>query len=66
MNVRVNGKSRALPDHCSVEDLIEALGLGRRQVVVELNGSPVERSRFATVELGSGDVIEVVRPVPGG
>jgi sulfur carrier protein len=66
VNVLVNGKPRALPDHSSVKDLIDVLDLGARQVVVEVNGEPVERSRFAAVELGSGDVVEVVRAVPGG
>jgi sulfur carrier protein len=66
MDVRVNGKPRALPDGSSVKDLIEVLGLRTGHVVVELNGTPVERSRYAAIELGSGDVVEVVRAVPGG
>jgi sulfur carrier protein len=66
MEVRVNGKPRTLPDYSSVKDLIRALGLQAGRVVVELNGEPVQRSRFDAVKLGSGDVVEVVRPVPGG
>lgn len=66
VELRVNGKSRTVPDGSSVKDLVEALGLGPQRVVVELNGEPVERSRFAAAVLVCDDVVEVVRAVPGG
>jgi sulfur carrier protein ThiS len=33
---------------------------------VERNGEPVERERYAEVELASGDRLVVARPVAGG
>jgi thiamine biosynthesis protein ThiS len=66
VDVRVNGEFRALPDGSTVGDLIVALGLRPRGVAVERNGEPVQRSRFDSVRLDDGDVLEVVRPVPGG
>lgn len=66
MNVRVNGTERELEDGSTVSNLVSELGYGNRQVVVELNGEPLERSRFAGVKLEAGDVIEVVRAVAGG
>jgi thiamine biosynthesis protein ThiS len=66
VDVRVNGKPKVLRDGSTVADLIVALGLGSRRVVVERNGEPVARSRFTSVRLDDGDVLEVVRPVPGG
>lgn len=66
MEVVVNGRTRALPEGTTVARLIELLGLGSRNVVVERNGEPVERDRFGDVELAPDDVVEVVRAVQGG
>jgi sulfur carrier protein len=66
MEVVVNGKPREVPDGATVLDLVESLGFGRRQVVVEHNDEPLERARFSEVRLEAGDVVEVVRAVAGG
>ncbi len=66
MNVRVNGRDRELPDGCTIAKLVESLGYGARQVVVEHNGEAVERSRFAQTRVAGGDIVEVVRAVAGG
>jgi sulfur carrier protein len=66
MNVVVNGEARDVRTGATVADLVEELGFTGRNVVVERNGEPVKRSRFAHVGLASGDVVEVVRPVQGG
>jgi thiamine biosynthesis protein ThiS len=46
--------------------LLERLGLGARYALVERNGEPVERSRYAEVSLEDGDRLVVARPVAGG
>ncbi|HYZ93452.1 MAG TPA: sulfur carrier protein ThiS [Actinomycetota bacterium] len=66
MNVTVNGKPRDVADGATVATLVESLGLGPRQIVVEHNGEAVERDRFVHVRLAPGDVLEIVRPVQGG
>lgn len=66
MKVRVNGTTIELEDGAVVSDLIEALGLGERWVVVERNGLPVARASYAATRLRDGDTLEVVRPVQGG
>jgi thiamine biosynthesis protein ThiS len=66
MNVVVNGKVRVVREGASVADLVETLGLVPRNVVVEHNGEPLERDRFAEVKLDREDVVEIVRAVPGG
>ena len=66
VKITVNGKGRDVDDGWSIGDLVASLGYGRRQVVVEHNGEPVERVRFAEITLASGDVLEIVRPVQGG
>jgi len=61
-----NGKPRRAAQGCSVADLIHELGFAPAQVVVELNGEPLERKRFATAPLRSGDRIEIAQMVGGG
>jgi len=66
VNIRLNGKTREVAAGWTVRDLVAALGFRSRVVVVERNGEPVPRSSFASTPLGDGDVVEIVRPVPGG
>lgn len=47
-------------------DLISDLDLRAPNVVVERNGEPLVRAKFGTTRLQAGDVVEVVRAVPGG
>ena len=66
MVVRVNGDDVEAPDGCLLGELLEQLGLGRRLIVVERNGSPVPKSAVATTALCDGDRLELVRAVAGG
>ncbi|MDQ3643073.1 MAG: sulfur carrier protein ThiS, partial [Actinomycetota bacterium] len=50
----------------TVDDLLVALGLGGKWVVVERNREPVARADLATTVLADGDRIELVRAVAGG
>lgn len=66
MDVLVNGSRRPIADGSCVADLVDDLGYGRRQVVVELNGEPLDREALASTALRDGDKVEVVRAVAGG
>lgn len=66
MRVTANGDPVDLPDGATVADLLEALGLGSRWVVVERNGEPVPRAEVETAVLDQGDRLELVRAVAGG
>ncbi len=66
MNVLVNGDPVELADGSTVDDLLVALGLGGKWVVVEQNRAPVARAALASTVLAEGDRIEVVRAVAGG
>lgn len=66
MNVRVNGRPHRVESASTVQDVIRALGLDPRSVIVEHNGEPVERRRFADLEVREGDRLELVRAVAGG
>ena len=61
-----NGDPVELADGSTVDDLLVALGLGGRWVIVERNGEPVERRHLSTTTLVDGDRLELVRAVAGG
>jgi sulfur carrier protein len=65
-SIIVNGRDQAVEDGETVAGLLERLGLGARYALVERNGEPVERTRYAEVSLEDGDRLVVARPVAGG
>ena len=66
MEVIANGDRVRLDDGATVADLLGALRLGGRWVLVERNGTPVRRAELATTMLADGDRLELVRAVAGG
>jgi len=66
VQVIANGKPTEIADGATVEDLLHALNLGGKWVLVERNGEPVNRRDLATTALADGDRLELVRAVAGG
>jgi sulfur carrier protein len=66
VKVIANGGDVHLADGATVEDLLTALDLGGRWVLVERNGEPVPRAVLASTHLAEGDRLELVRAVAGG
>ena len=66
MTVTVNGRKLDLSPAATVAMLLEQLGVAGPYALVERNGEPVERVRYAEVELEEGDTLIVARPVAGG
>ncbi len=66
MKVVANGAPVELAEGATVDDLLTALGLGGKWVVVERNREPVARADLATTMLREDDRIELVRAVAGG
>lgn len=66
MSVSVNGRLQATEPGDTVESLLDRLGLAARWALVERNGVPVERDRYAETKLEDGDTLVVARPVAGG
>jgi thiamine biosynthesis protein ThiS len=63
----VNGTQRRIPAGWTLADYLASLSLDARTVVVERNGIIVrDRSSFASLELASDDVLEIVHFVGGG
>jgi thiamine biosynthesis protein ThiS len=62
----VNGKEHELEHGETISRMLERLGYSGPYALVERNGEPVERTRFAEVALEPGDRLVVARPVAGG
>ncbi len=62
----MNGRPQELAPGETVASLLARLGLEGGYALVERNGEPVERARYAEVELADSDKIIVARPVAGG
>ncbi|HVF14560.1 MAG TPA: sulfur carrier protein ThiS [Acidimicrobiales bacterium] len=61
-----NGDPVEVADGSTVNDLLTAIGLGGKWVLVERNGEPVDRRDLSTTKLADGDRLELVRAVAGG
>lgn len=66
MQLTINGDSRTITDVGTVEQLLRALKLDARAVVVELNREIIRRPAVATTVVADGDVVEIVHFVGGG
>ena len=66
MNVVVNGREQELVPGETVATLLARLGLEAGYALVERNGEPVDRVRYAEVQLEEADTLVVARPVAGG
>lgn len=66
MLLQVNGKKVELEQVKTVHDLLEHFQLQEKIVVVEQNGTIVDRSVYETAPIADGDRIEIVHFVGGG
>jgi thiamine biosynthesis protein ThiS len=66
MRILVNGDHREVAEGLSVGDLLSLLGIPPQGVVVERNGEILPADGRASVPLGPGDRLEIVRFVGGG
>ena len=68
MTVIVNGESIDMAHSASIADVLRLINVGvdAAGVAVARNGELVPRSAWSTVEIASGDHIEVLHAVQGG
>jgi len=66
IEVVVNGERRAVPGDATLLDLLGALHLDPRVVVVEHNRQIVRRPELERARLAPGDAVELVHFVGGG
>jgi sulfur carrier protein len=66
ITIQVNGEAKRLGGPCTIEALIDSLGMAERRVAVAVNREVVPRSEFAHRMLTSGDRVEILQAVGGG
>ena len=66
MTIKTNGEDRQIQRGSSLLNLLEALDLDPKTVVVELNRNIVRRTAFADTQLNNDDEVELVHFVGGG
>jgi len=66
ISVVVNGEPRSVTEGATLLELLRALALDPRSVVVEHNRTVVRRPGLAEVRVAPGDAIELVHFVGGG
>ncbi|MCK5359174.1 MAG: sulfur carrier protein ThiS [Gammaproteobacteria bacterium] len=66
LNVVVNGESRAFAESVSVMQLIQEMDLQGKRIAIEINGEIVPASQHSSMQLSSGDNIEIVGAIGGG
>jgi sulfur carrier protein len=64
--LQINGKRVELQQPAPLLEYLQQLGVDPRTVAVEHNGEIIDRSAYASVVLGDGDQVEIVRMVGGG
>lgn len=67
MTLHLNGEARSFdPAPAHLAELLDALGLGGRPVVVELDGEPVFPAAYPATALHDGARLEIVVIAAGG
>ena len=66
MRITVNGEVREVPDHLTLDGLINHLALAPERLAVELNREVVRRANWTHTSLVEGDRVEIVHFVGGG
>jgi sulfur carrier protein len=62
----VNGDEQSIPAGCTVERLLELMGMAGRRVAVAIDHEVIPRSHYAQTGVASGDQIEILEAVGGG
>ena len=66
MDILVNGESRQIHKPCSVQQLLEDMGLSEQRLALEINEEIVPKSRHAEHYFNEGDKVEIVNAIGGG
>lgn len=66
MTLTINGETREFPGALQLDGLLQALGLGGKPVVVELNREAIFPRDYPGVPLKDGDTLELVTLAAGG
>jgi thiamine biosynthesis protein ThiS len=66
MKVKINGNLKEIDSVRTLAELLDALGVPAKSVLIEQNGNVVARPDFQAAVVNDGDTIEIVQMVAGG
>ena len=66
MFITVNGKSMDVEAGLTVDGLLALLNIKREYTAVAVNREITPKGEYASLKLGDGDKVEIVRPMGGG
>lgn len=66
MTITLNGTKRDFPDILTMTNLLEAVGLAGKPVIVEHNQMALLPKEIHSASISDGDVIEIVQITAGG
>ena len=66
MDIRLNGDNFSCENPCTIQQLIETMGLAGKRLAVELNEEIKPADQFVSIQLHDGDTVEVVQAIGGG
>ncbi len=66
MKILLNGEMREFEETKTITDLVSALGLEPKLVLIEHNGIALHRAEWSSGILSDGDRIEILQVAAGG
>lgn len=66
IDIELNGAPHRIPAACSVQQLVDSLGLSQQALAVAVNREVIPRQGWARRALQAQDRVDVVRPIGGG
>jgi len=66
MKITINGEAKDVDEGCTLDALLDLVGVKRQGIAVELNREIVPKRLHDQTPLKEGDRIEIVRMVGGG
>ena len=66
MQIKVNGILYDFDDNISLENIINQLNISSNNIIAEVNGEVIIKSKFSETRIEHNAVIEIVKFVGGG
>ncbi|WP_440697655.1 sulfur carrier protein ThiS [Candidatus Pelagibacter sp. HIMB1709] len=66
IKIKLNGKSKSLPDSTYLPDLLKKLNIPINKVAIELNEEIIDKKKINKIRLNENDKIEIVHFIGGG
>lgn len=66
MHIQLNGQKKEIPEHTTLEQLVEGLKFNASRIAVEINGQIKTYDASKSQRLCPGDKVEIVAFVGGG